>query len=148
MAKAALIISVIALGVAVSGGAYAAVKLSKGSVKTKSIKNGAVTLPKIAKGVIPDLPKAYLRFDGSGNYVPASHSKGVVSFTKPVPNVACLDLSFVPVTGMATRGVPFGGPPINSAQVAVGSAAAVLCTGANPSRCRRPGRGRPAGSTT
>ncbi len=132
MAKAALIISVIALGVAVSGGAYAAVKLSKGSVKTKSIKNGAVTLPKIAKGVIPDTPKAYLRFDGSGNYVPAS-SKGVVSFTKPVPNVACLDLSFVPVTGMATRGVSAGGPPINSAQVAVGSAAAVLCTGANPS---------------
>ena len=33
MAKAALIISVIALGVAVSGGAYAAVKLSEGSVK-------------------------------------------------------------------------------------------------------------------
>jgi hypothetical protein len=132
MAKAALIMSMLALVVAVSGGAYAAIKLKKNAVKTKNIKDGAVTGPKIAKGVLPDAPAAYVRFDGAGNFVPGD-SKGVVSFTKPVPNVACLDLAFVPKTGIGSRGISAGGPPINSAQVAVGSAAAVLCTGANPS---------------
>jgi hypothetical protein len=49
----ALVISVIALFVALGSGAYAVkVKLGKNVVKTKSIKNGAVTEPKIAKGAV------------------------------------------------------------------------------------------------
>jgi len=47
------VISVIALFVALGSGAYAVkVKLGKNVVKTKSIKNGAVTEPKIATGAV------------------------------------------------------------------------------------------------
>jgi hypothetical protein len=48
----ALVISVIALFVALGSGAYAGLKLGKNAVKTKSIKNGAVTEPKIADGAV------------------------------------------------------------------------------------------------
>jgi hypothetical protein len=49
----ALVISVIALFVALGSGAYAVkVKLGKNVVKTKSIKNGAVTEPKLASGSV------------------------------------------------------------------------------------------------
>jgi len=48
----ALVISVIALFVALGTGAYAGIKLGKNAVKTKSIKNGAVTEPKIAGGAV------------------------------------------------------------------------------------------------
>jgi hypothetical protein len=48
----ALVISVIALFVALGTGAYAGIKLGKNAVKTKSIKNGAVTEPKLAKGSV------------------------------------------------------------------------------------------------
>lgn len=132
MAKAALIVSIVALFAAIGGGAYAALKLKKNAVTTKNIKNGAVTEPKLAAGVLPVVPKAYVRFDSTGTFVPGN-SSGVVSFTHPVPNVACLDLSFTPKTGIGSRGLGTGSPPINSAQVAVGAAAAVLCVGANPS---------------
>src|SRR5688572_31595485 len=42
------VMATIAVFLALGGGAYAAVKLKKGSVKTKHIKNGAVTQAKIS----------------------------------------------------------------------------------------------------
>jgi hypothetical protein len=47
------VVAVLALFVAFGGGAYAAkVKLKANSVKTKTIKNGAVTEPKLASGAV------------------------------------------------------------------------------------------------
>jgi hypothetical protein len=46
-----MIVALLALFVALSGGAYA-FSLKKNSVKTRSIKNGAVTNPKLARGAV------------------------------------------------------------------------------------------------
>jgi hypothetical protein len=49
----AMVVAIIALLVGLGSGAYAAkIKLGKNAVKTKSIKNGAVTEPKLAKGAV------------------------------------------------------------------------------------------------
>lgn len=48
----ALVIAMLALFVAIGGGAYAASKVGKNKVVTKSIKNGAVTGPKIKAGAV------------------------------------------------------------------------------------------------
>jgi hypothetical protein len=54
----ALIVAFIALFVAMGGVGYTAVKLKKNAVKTKNIKNGAVTTSKLAKTVkSPDADK-------------------------------------------------------------------------------------------
>lgn len=54
----AMIVALIALFVAMGGVGYAAVKLKKNAVKTKNIKNGAVTTPKLATDVkAPDATK-------------------------------------------------------------------------------------------
>lgn len=54
----ALIVAFIALFVAMGGVGYTAVKLKKNAVKTKNIKNGAVTTPKLASTVkAPDADK-------------------------------------------------------------------------------------------
>jgi hypothetical protein len=50
--SAALVVSVIALIVALGGTAYAGVKLGKNSVGTKQLKNGAVTSSKIKNGSV------------------------------------------------------------------------------------------------
>jgi hypothetical protein len=50
--QAALVISIVALVAALGGGAYAAVKLKSNSVKTKTIKNKAVTGAKLADVVV------------------------------------------------------------------------------------------------
>ena len=55
MPSAAMAVAILALGVALGGGAYAAkVKLKANSVKTKTIKNGAVTEAKIAGGAVTE----------------------------------------------------------------------------------------------
>lgn len=54
----ALVISLIALFVALGGTSYAAMTLPKNSVGTKQLKNGAVTAAKIDLGVL----KAYLKY--------------------------------------------------------------------------------------
>ncbi len=48
----AMAVALLALFVSLGGGAYAATKLKKNSVTTKSIKNGAVTTKKIANGAV------------------------------------------------------------------------------------------------
>ncbi len=50
----ALIISVVALLVALGGTAYAGILIPKNSVGTKQLKNGAVTAKKIKKGTVPN----------------------------------------------------------------------------------------------
>jgi hypothetical protein len=51
--SAAIVIALLAFGVAIGGGAYAAaVKLKPGSVKTKTIKNNAVKTAKIANNAV------------------------------------------------------------------------------------------------
>jgi hypothetical protein len=58
--SAALIVSTIALIVALGGTSYAAFSLPKNSVGTKQLKNGAVTTNKIAKSVqVSDALRAY-----------------------------------------------------------------------------------------
>lgn len=55
MPSAAMAIAILALGIALGGGAYAAkVKLKPNSVKTKTIKNGAVTEAKIRGGAVTE----------------------------------------------------------------------------------------------
>src|SRR3954452_3076127 len=54
----ALVVAFIALFVAMGGVGYTAVKLKKNAVKTKNIKNGAVTTSKLAKTAkAPDASK-------------------------------------------------------------------------------------------
>jgi hypothetical protein len=53
MPSAAMAVALLALGIAIGGGAYAAAtKLKKNSVKTKTIKNKAVTEAKLADGAV------------------------------------------------------------------------------------------------
>ncbi len=53
--SAAIVISLLAFGIAIGGGAYAAgVKLKAGSVKTKTIKNNAVKTAKIANNAVTE----------------------------------------------------------------------------------------------
>jgi hypothetical protein len=70
----ALVVAVIALFVALSGIGYAALKLAPNSVKTKSIKNGAVTEAKIANGAV-STPK----FSGSATAPNAAMLGGIAS---------------------------------------------------------------------
>lgn len=136
----ALVLSFLALFVVLFGTAYAASKINGKKIKNQSIagkklKDAAVTTDKLADGSVTDaklagggaddLPKVYMHFNSSGTFIPGE-SRGVVSINQPVPNVACLDLDFVPTTGGASRGVGAGGPPINAAQMAIGSAATAL----------------------
>jgi hypothetical protein len=51
----AMVVALIALFVALGGGAYAALKLPKGSVGTKQLKKGAVTPPKLAASTLKKL---------------------------------------------------------------------------------------------
>jgi hypothetical protein len=62
MPRAAMLVAICALVVAVGGGAYAAVKLKKNAVKTKNIKNGAVTSPKIAASAKAEFKKEFQGF--------------------------------------------------------------------------------------
>jgi hypothetical protein len=50
-----MVVAVIALGVALSAGAYAAIKVPKASVGTKQLKNGAVTPPKVSASTLDQL---------------------------------------------------------------------------------------------
>jgi hypothetical protein len=128
VAPAALLVALIALVAALGGAAYALPgkksvdknDLAKNVVKTKNIKNGAVTGAKLAPGLLggDTLPKAYLHFNEDGTYIPGQ-SRGIVSINQPVPNVACLDLNAPAKTGGATRGLAAGATPITPPQIGI-----------------------------
>jgi len=67
----ALVISLIALFVALGGTSYAAITLPKNSVGTKQIKNNAVTASKIKNGTVPNATKL-------GGVAAASYTAGAV----------------------------------------------------------------------
>ena len=93
--RVGLAVGVLAL---VAGTTGAAVGLpGRNSVDSGDIKNGAVT--------VQDLKIAFVRVNATGGV----SGKGIKGVDKPVPNVICLDLAFVPKTGNATRAADSGG---------------------------------------
>jgi hypothetical protein len=61
------VMATVAVFLALGGGAFAAVKLGKNSVKTKSIKNGAVTENKLASNAVTEAKvKKFTYTDASG----------------------------------------------------------------------------------
>lgn len=92
-----LLVSVLALVVACSGTAVAAVALARGSVDTRHLKDGAVTSRKIANGTVrgadlaPDSrPLGALRVDVNGGVVRASGVLADVTVTHPQTGVYCV----------------------------------------------------------
>jgi hypothetical protein len=106
--RAALVVSVVAMVAALTGTSLALPgsnkvdrnDLKRGVVATKNLKNQAVSAPKMRV--------AYVHIDGAGTLVPGD-SKNVIAINKPVPNVFCLNLKFVPVAGTANRTIDSGG---------------------------------------
>jgi hypothetical protein len=130
----ALVISILALIVALSGTAYAALgknsvkskqiakgavktsELAKNAVSTAKIKNAAVTANKIAAGVIPATPAvAYARVSGPGV---VTNSKGIVSMSHVSPFAPyCFDLSFSPQNGVANAAAEAAGGSTAAMQI-------------------------------
>ena len=80
MPSAAMAVAILALGIALGGGAYAAkVKLKANSVKTKTIKNGAVTEKKLRGGAVTEAKLA------GGAVTSAKLADGAVTSTKLTP---------------------------------------------------------------
>ena len=77
----AFVISIIALFVAL-GGSAAAIKLGKNAVKTKSIKNGAVSAEKLGKNV-----RAYAKVTAAGILI-SSQSNGVLGVSRTAGSAA------------------------------------------------------------
>jgi hypothetical protein len=147
----ALLISVLALFVALGSGAYAVkLKLGKNAVKTKNIKKSAVTTkkiadaavsaPKLADGAVTTLKLANASVDASklaGNVRGAvqigtagqnlGSVGGVVRTSKVNTGVYCVDLSFTPIAGVASVNPTGGGQGAKDAQVAVPADPATGC---------------------
>ena len=87
----ALAVAMLALLVALSGTAYAAVTLAPNSVGTAQLKTGAVTLTKIAKSAQGALkPHAWAEVSSAGTIVA---SKGFSSYVAHVANSGIYDLT-------------------------------------------------------
>jgi hypothetical protein len=87
----ALVVAVLALFVALSGTAYAAATLAKNSVGTAQLKNGAVTLTKIAASAQGELkPRAWAYVKGDGSILAGRGFSGDASHT---PNSGIYDLT-------------------------------------------------------
>jgi|SRR5579859_2459716 len=87
----ALVVAVLALLIALSGTAYAAVTLAPNSVGTAQLKNGAVTLTKIASSAQGALkPRAWAVVKSDGTVVASS---GIVGYGRPQTGVYELTLS-------------------------------------------------------
>ena len=114
----ALVISVLALFVAISGLAVASFKLKPNSVKTKNVRNGAITREKIADGAVSG-PKLA---DGA-----VTAGKLAMSFTvqldgSTIPGNTCLGVG-TPVPGVrSTDNVIVSSPPITPGLVPEGYA--------------------------
>lgn len=75
----ALVVAMLALLIALSGTAYAAVTLAPNSVGTRQLKNGAVTLAKIAKSAQGALkPRAWAYVESDGTILKSSGITGSV----------------------------------------------------------------------
>jgi hypothetical protein len=73
----ALVVAALALLVATSGTAYAAVTLAPNTVGTPQLKNGAVTMPKIAAATLGALkPHAWADVSGNGTILASSGISG------------------------------------------------------------------------
>jgi len=155
----ALVISLIALFVALGGTSYAAIALPKNSVGTKQIKKGAVTAAKLNSAVL----KPYLPFGGTlashktevgdwgGGGLDGADSGGGVDFpvaTFPVPLAAGLDDShtvFVPgASATHCSGVGHADPGYLCVYLGVHNNASTPSSGAifNPEGAAPSGTGR------
>jgi hypothetical protein len=106
LSRGAMVVAIVALCVAVTGGAYAANNIGKGAVQGKNIANGAVSAKKLAKGTIAKKVK-FTTVTGPGVTVSGTESKAV--------NVTC------PNGTQAVSGGPELLAPANS-----GNAAAII----------------------
>jgi hypothetical protein len=131
--SAPLVISLLALFVALGSGAYAVkLKLKPHSVKTKHLKDQAVTTRKLADGAVStgkiangavDASKLAATVRAAVQIGTAGQTLGAVGgivATKEVgiSGTFCVDLSFKPVAGVASVN-PTGGQGSKDAQVAV-----------------------------
>jgi hypothetical protein len=133
-------VGLLALFVAIGGaGAIAAskIKLGKNAVKTKNIKNKAVTGPKIADGAVGSaqlaagaLPStATVHSDKDGNLIAAGSSAGVGVKPGTVGGSFCIKLPFAATTGQVT---------LDGANGANGAGPATLFVPNNNAQCPDP----------
>lgn len=106
----ALVISIIALFVALGGGAYAA-KVAKNSVSSAALKKNAVTETKIKAGAVTEakladgaattakLGTAWARVNASGVIVASQNITGI---SKTLTGRYCVDVAFTPNAAVAT----------------------------------------------
>jgi hypothetical protein len=108
--SSALVIAVLALFVSLAGVSYAVVKAPKNSVVTKSIKTGAVTLPKIAKSARKSLK---------------AHKVVVRTNTVSVPNGFALNQKVQCNAGERATGGGVADPPSSNANSRVTASAPI-----------------------
>src|SRR3954464_15689197 len=103
----AMVVALIALFVALGGGAYAAFKLPKGSVGSKQLKKHAVTPPKLAKSTVKKLrgvPGPRGETGPTGDSGPAGPgAKGLSSDVVPTTGTAFVSLGAAGPYTLLTR---------------------------------------------
>jgi hypothetical protein len=135
-----VLIGVIALVLALTGGAYAASKIqtndiakkavtgpkiAKDAVKSGKILNGTIKAGDLAAGVVPKF--AYGRVNKAGaNVTAAAGAVGITGVASGGPGVICYDLAFAPVSGSATTAQKPLAQPGSTTELLIGPAAA--CT--------------------
>jgi len=126
--RAALVISVLALVVAMAGGAYA-LTLGRGSVKTKNLKNGAVSTKKLKNGAVTEakiasgaVPKGFINI-GPGGVVQASQNVNGITRVGG-GQIYCLDAKITVKTIVGQRTFDSGGGV--STEVGLSSGATTL----------------------
>ena len=75
--KAALIVAIVALVVATSGAAVAAIKIQNGSIAGKKLQNGAVTTKKLKNGAVTASKLATIRTASQTLNIPANSNNAV-----------------------------------------------------------------------
>jgi hypothetical protein len=130
-----VLIGVIALVLALAGGAYAASKIqtndiakkavtgpkiAKDAVKSGKIVNGTIKAGDLAAGVVPKF--AYGRISKAGtNVTAAAGAVGITGVSSGGPGVICYDLASVPVSGSATVAQKPIAQPGSTAELLIGA---------------------------